>query len=349
MKTMQSTKTGISRRQFITGAAAGAGILGAGWLLNRNLKRDAYEAETFIHRVPSYAGDLRAPILAGFRELGIGTSELRGKKILLKPNLVEPHVGRPQINTNPLLVRAAVEAFLSMGAAQVAVAEGPGHRTDTMLVLDESGIGEVLSEDRIQFIDLNYDAGVVVPNKARQTSMPVLTFPRSLTEFDWLVSMPKMKTHHWVGVTLAMKNLFGLMPGIFYGWPKNVFHMCGIQPSILDINAAAPAQFCIVDGIVGMEGDGPIMGDAKEAGVLVMGRNAVAVDATCARVMGIDPHKAGHGPGQTIGYLEAASAWLKLGPINEESIGQRGEAISKVRCDFKLLDHIEAHRGIRLA
>ena len=69
--------------------------------------------------------------------------------------------------------------------------------------------------------------------------------------------------------------------------------MCGIQQSILDINAAVPMQLAIVDGIVGMEGDGPIMGQAKNAGVLVIGRNGPAVDATCARVMGIDPHKIG--------------------------------------------------------
>ncbi|HEY2343653.1 MAG TPA: DUF362 domain-containing protein, partial [Chthoniobacteraceae bacterium] len=132
---------------------------------------------------------------------------------------------------------------------------------------------------------------------------------------------------------------FGLMPGIFYGWPKNVFHMHGIEKSILDINAAVPPQFAIVDGIVGMEGDGPIMGDPKNAGVVVMGRNALAVDATCARVMGIDPHK--------VKYLEFAPK-LNLGTVNEELIGQRGEPIAKVRTDFKLLDKIEAQKGLRL-
>jgi uncharacterized protein (DUF362 family) len=155
-----------------------------------------------------------------------------------------------------------------------------------------------------------------------------------------LVSMPKVKTHHWAGVTLSMKNLFGIMPGIYYGWPKNVFHLHGIAQSICDINAAWPPHFAIVDGIIGMEGDGPIMGEAKSAGMIIMGRSAPAVDATRARVMGIDPEK--------IGHLRIA-AGLKLGVIDSRGIDQRGETLESVRTDFRLLEHIDAHRGIRLA
>ena len=65
-----------------------------------------------------------------------------------------------------------------------------------------------------------------------------LHLPASLSRADLIVSLPKMKTHHWAGVTLAMKNLFGVMPGVAYGWPKNVLHHAGIAGSILDINAA---------------------------------------------------------------------------------------------------------------
>ncbi len=350
MNSSASSRKGLTRRQFVATAAAASAVAASGWWIKRTVAQiqaeeaaaalaKKYEAQAFIHRVASYDVDLRTPLLTGLKELGITDSEVRGKKILLKPNLVEPHADRRHINTNPLLVRAAVEAFLSLGAAQVAVAEGPGHRTDTLLVLDESGLSEVLAEDKIRFIDLNYDSGLIVPNRAQITKMKTLTFPRSMAEFDWIVSMPKMKTHHWVGVTLSMKNLFGIMPGIFYGWPKNVFHLYGIENSILDINSIIRPRLAIVDGIVGMEGDGPIMGDAKNAGVIVMGGNAAAVDATCARVMGIDPHK--------IRYLEAASQ-MRLGPINEEVIEQRGEAISKVRTDFRLIDKIAAQQGIRL-
>ena len=75
--------------------------------------------------------------------------------------------------------------------------------------------------------------------------------------------MPKMKTHHWTGATLSMKNLFGVVPGGVYGWPKNVLHWAGIHECIADLHALFPRQFAIVDGIVGMEGNGPIQGTPK--------------------------------------------------------------------------------------
>ena len=104
-----------------------------------------------------------------------------------------------------------------------------------------------------------------------------------------MVSLPKLKTHHWAGVTLSQKNLFGVMPGAVYGWPKNALHHAGLQQAILDIAAAVKPQLAIVDGIVGMEGDGPIMGQPRRSGVIVCGESLPAVDATCARLMAIPP------------------------------------------------------------
>ena len=91
--------------------------------------------------------------------------------------------------------------------------------------------------------------------------------------------MAKMKTHHWVGATLSMKNLFGVVPSGIYGWPKNVLHWAGIDESIADLHAAFPRHFAIVDGIVGMEGNGPIQGSAQTR------RSAGGRDATRWRWM----------------------------------------------------------------
>jgi uncharacterized protein (DUF362 family) len=87
-----------------------------------------------------------------------------------------------------------------------------------------------------------------------------------------------------------------------------------------------------------MEGDGPIVGTPKHAGVLVIGRNLPAVDATAARIMGIDPLK--------VTYLRSAPGGP--GIIAAQNILQRGETIAAVRTDFQLLDAIPAHRGLRL-
>ena len=338
-QTDSKSTSGLTRRNLLLAGAAGF-LIGAGSLLvpKRHL-RMPQKAQSFVTKVGHYQLDIADAISRGIHELGVSLEELKGKRILLKPNLVETASGAPHINTHPLVLRGAAEAFLKLGAASVMVGEGPGHRRDTLAVYEESGLADVLTEDRIPFRDLNYITGSPVQNLGRQSSLRTLTFPALFKEVDWIVSVAKMKTHHWAGVTLSMKNLFGVMPGLYYGWPKNVLHHAGIENSILDINATLKPHFAIVDGIVGMEGDGPIMGDPKKAGVLVMGRNLAAVDATCCRIMGIDPYK--------VSYLERADNWL--GPIAEGAIEQRGETIRSVRTNFNLLDAIPAQKGLRLA
>jgi uncharacterized protein (DUF362 family) len=178
----------------------------------------------------------------------------------------------------------------------------------------------------------------MVKNSCGLSKLERLILPQEMVRADYVVSVAKMKTYHWVGVTLSMKNLFGVMPGIIYGWPKNVLHWAGIHESILDITTVVKPHLAIVDGIVGMQGDGPIMGTPVQANVIVMGKNLPAVDATSARIMGINPIK--------IPYLRRASGLL--GAIRESSVIQRGESIASMRKDFQLLDDIPAHKGLRL-
>jgi uncharacterized protein (DUF362 family) len=322
----------MKRRTFLmsAGAAAAAG-LGAKLAVDRWRR-----PPVVIAGASSYDRDLVEIIRLGLAELGLGPVAIRGKTVLLKPNLVEPCEGAPHVNTHPAVVHAAAEVFRGWGAREVLVAEGPGHCRDAQLVLEQSGLDHVLADSRLPFVDLNYDDVVLVPNEFRRTSMPNLALPQTLQRAHLIVSIPKMKTHHWAGVTLSMKNLFGVMPGVCYGWPKNLLHHAGIAKSILDINAAVAPHLAIVDGIVGMEGDGPIMGDPKSLGVLVMGTNLPAVDATCARLMGINPAR--------VEYLAGAAD--RLGPIAASQIDQRGEPIAAIASPFRLPD-FPAFAGLR--
>jgi uncharacterized protein (DUF362 family) len=162
-------------------------------------------------------------------------------------------------------------------------------------------------------------------------------FPNTALRADLVVSLAKMKTHHWAGATLSMKNFFGLVPGSVYGWPKNELHQIGISQSIVELTRIFHRSFAIVDGIVGMEGNGPIQGVPKPAGVLVMGRDLPAVDATCCRIMDIDPAK--------VEYLRMAADG-SLGSVEESHIEQRGEKIREVQTHFALID---SSRGLRLS
>lgn len=328
-------RPGLSRRQFL--AAAGAIALGGSatagaMFLRRN--EGGRRASVFIGRAASYDADLRSVVLAGLRELGVSRERVCGKRVLLKPNLVETARGVAHINTHPMLLIAAVEAFRSLDAADVVVAEGQGHRRDSWIVLEESGTLAAIDDIGARFVDLNHDMVERVPNRGGFTTLRELYLPRTLLGADWVVSLPKLKTHHWAGVTCSMKNFFGVMPGLVYGWPKNVLHWHGIPESILDINATVRPHLAIVDGIVGMEGDGPIMGAPRSVGAIVMGENLPAVDATCTRLMGLNP--AG------VAYLRHASA--RFGPIRSANIEQRGESIAALRQHFAVLDkpHLRA-------
>ena len=235
----------------------------------------------------SYDADFADLIGRGLRELQI---DLRGQRVLLKPNLVEFEPGTV-INTHPHVVIGAAIACRRAGAREVVVAEGPGHRRDLEYLLSSTGMLRLLAGEKVPFVDLNHDDVHAVPLRSWFTTLPALSLPQALLQADVVVSMPKLKTHHWAGITCSMKNLFGVVPGAVYGWPKNLLHFRGIDESILDLVATVRPHLAIVDGVVGMEGDGPIMGTPKTAGVILMGRDVVAVDASAARVMGLRPER----------------------------------------------------------
>ncbi len=276
----------------------------------------------------SYSGDLVGLMLEGVRACGL---DVKGKRVLLKPNLVE-FDSTTAINTDPRVVAAAYEVMQTLGAAEVFIGEGPGHRRDTYDLADEAKYFEAIPKFERLFTDLNRDDVTAVANFARE---PRFYFPNTAMRADLIVSLAKMKTHHWAGATLSMKNFFGVVPGSVYGWPKNKLHFIGIDDAIVALNRTFRKKFAIVDGIVGMEGNGPIQGRPKSAGVLVMGSDLVAVDATCCRIMGIDPEK--------IEYLRLAA---DMGHVRANRIDQRVERVGAVRTPFELIDRF---RGLRLA
>ena len=284
-------------------------------------------SRVLIRKVARYEEDLLAIIHESLTEFRL---QMKDKTVLLKPNLVglDP-LG--VMNTHPAVIGATRESFLKMGAARVLIGDGPAMDRDTEAILESVRLREFTGKLGRDFCDLNIDDVERVELKTRASRLKELFLPKTVLGADFFVSMPKLKTHHWAGVTLAMKNLFGIVPGSCYGWPKNVLHWAGIGNSILDINAAARPDFVIVDGILGMEGNGPIQGTAKAAGVLLFGDDMVAADATACRVMGLRPEK--------IDYL--AKAGTMLGHLEAGKIQQLGEPVAAVRTEFGVVKEFQ--------
>ncbi len=315
----------VSRRAILRGAGAAAAFAAAGAVGLRLRQTSAPEpwdhavfgppspARVAVVRASSYHVDLEALVFDGLRSIG---ADVRGASVLLKPNMVEFDPGAA-INTDPRLVAATVSVLRRLGARRVAVGEAPGHRRDTGYVVRASGLHEALTSVDAPFVDMNVAPASPVRTHSAYTRLGDIWLPSVVQEADVVISMPKMKTHHWAAVTLSLKNCFGCLPGRVYGWPKNALHWQGIEPSILDIAGVVRPTYAIVDGITAMEGNGPIDGTAKHVGLLVIGDDPVATDATAATIMGFDPTK--------IAYIAEAGRFL--GQADMDRIAQRGEDV----------------------
>lgn len=314
-----------TRREFLPLAAAAAVTGFAGFKGGRDERRPQLATSPVaIVKSASYNHDLASRMREGIATCGL---DVRGKRVLLKPNLVE-FDPKTCINTDVSVVATAYDVFRGLGASEVMIGEGPGHRRDTYAIAELTRYRTEIEKFDDRFVDLNRDDVSPVQGFADRKE---IYLPNTALRADLIVSLAKMKTHHWAGATLSMKNYFGLVPGNVYGWPKNELHYVGIPRSIYELNRIFRRSFAIVDGIVGMEGNGPIQGTPKQAGVLVMGSDLPAVDATCCRIMGIDPSQ--------IDYLDMAEG--NLGNTRVDRIEQRGETIASVQTNFQLIDRFK--------
>jgi uncharacterized protein (DUF362 family) len=323
--TEHRTNATVSRRTILRGAGAVAAFAvagGVGLRLRRDSSPEPWDHNVFsppgsarvaILRAPSYHVDLETLVLDGFRSVG---ADVRGASVLLKPNMVEFDPGAV-INTDPRLVAATASAVRRLGARRIVVGEAPGHRRDTGYVVRASGLHDALAAVEAPFVDLNVASASAVRTNSSYTRLGDIWLPQAIQEADVVISMPKMKTHHWAGVTLSLKNCFGCLPGRVYGWPKNALHWQGIEPSILDIAGVVRPTYAVVDGIMAMEGNGPIDGTPKHVGLVIVGDDPVATDATVATLMGFDPAR--------IPYIAEAGRFL--GQADLDLIAQRGESV----------------------
>jgi uncharacterized protein (DUF362 family) len=322
----------MTRRDFIgtSGAAALSAwpisALAGGQLQAAKPAAAAPRFQVALVPCPDYGPEtLAAAIRAGW-----GSSlppDVRGKRVVIKPNLVDVSPVRP-IHTDPRLIEALVIHIAGLGAREIVLAEGTAHNRDAEDLFRRSGYEALARRRGVRLVDLNYDDLTMVNCvNPKAVLLREIALPRTIAAAEVLISVPKMKTHKLAGITLSLKNMFGILPGMVYGWPKNTLHWNGIPLSICEINGTVKTHYTVVDGVVGMEGHGPIMGTAKTVGVLVLGDNALAVDATAARVMGVEPSR--------VDYLAMAHK-LRLGSFRPEDIAVTGEAIERVRTDFAL-------------
>ncbi len=144
-----------------------------------------------IARASDYGQDLTAILQKQFEHFREQVP-LKGKRVVLKPNLVEYHRDKV-INTNPAVVAAVIEFCKREGASEIIVAEGPGHWRNVEYLVSASGLGDVLTAHNVPFVDINHDEPVKLPNLGRLTGLEYLYMARTIATAEVLISLPKIK------------------------------------------------------------------------------------------------------------------------------------------------------------
>ena len=222
----------------------------------------------------------------GIQSAGINTEI--SEKILFKPNMLSARNPDEGVTTHPLILKYLSKIF---SKSEIYCGDSPANTSRPIenywekcgyTELAENGNFKLVKFDKSFFIEIEVaDKKVKIP-----VSEYVLTHK--------IINIPKLKTHNLTLLTCAIKNLYGLIPG----FKKGILHSEFISPVefsefLVEFYRKVEKYifFNVVDAIISMEGNGPSAGDLRKSGYLIIGKNAVAVDIICARLIGIDEMK----------------------------------------------------------
>ncbi len=208
--------------------------------------------------------------------------------VLIKVNFITVKTWDTGATTDPIVVEAIIERLKKL-RVKIYVVESDATMTSADKAFEVTGMREMCERNGVECLNLRHVKDRVKIDVPNAETLNSITVPRIVTE-SAVVSAAKLKTHMSTGVTLGMKNMFGLLPDKM----KGKYHLKGINKVIVDINTVLKPALTVIDGFVGMEGRGPSDGTPVQMDLIIAGNDPVATDATAARVMGFDPHEISH-------------------------------------------------------
>jgi uncharacterized protein (DUF362 family) len=209
-------------------------------------------------------------------------------KVLIKVNFITDKTWDTGATTDPIVVEAIIEKLKDL-PVKVYVVESDATITNADKAFEATGMKDMCSRNGVEWINLRHVKDRVTLAIPNGEALKSITVPRLVTE-SAVISAAKLKTHSDTDVTLGMKNMFGLLPDKF----KGKYHLKGISNVVVDINTVLKPALTVIDGFVGMEGQGPVDGTPVQMNLIIAGTDAVATDATAARVMGFNPYEIKH-------------------------------------------------------
>ena len=255
-----------------------------------------------------------------------------GERVLIKPNLLKARPPEAAVTTHPEVVRAVIRLVRNAGGEPM-VGDSPG-MGDLRKVCEKAGILDVVNEEGATLVEL--DEVVQVRNRGRFQRFEIA---RAAYEADAIINLPKLKTHGMTTLTGAVKNLFGCVPGkrkVQWHFNTGVNHEL-FAAMLNELCALLKPRLTIMDAVIGMEGNGPGSGEPRPIGVVISGRDPVAVDVVSSNVVGVSPDK--------LPLIRAAAA-AGYGETQSDRIRVLGESIASVAIKHFLLppqEHLEWH------
>lgn len=218
---------------------------------------------------------------------GIGSFVKKGEKILIKPNLLSAKPPEKAITTHPSIVKAIIRLVKEAGAYPV-VGDSPGMGS-TSKVAAKCGILDVCKEEDVPLIELKQSVEVENPDGRTFKRFEIA---KEVLDVDGIINLPKLKTHCQMFMTLGVKNMFGCIVGT----RKAQWHLSAgtdkghFARMLLDLYLFLKPRLTIIDGIIGLEGEGPgSAGKPRQIGLVLGSQDAVALDSVVTRLVGAKP------------------------------------------------------------
>jgi uncharacterized protein (DUF362 family)/NAD-dependent dihydropyrimidine dehydrogenase PreA subunit len=210
---------------------------------------------------------------------------LRDRRVLLKPNVCIDHPPEKGATTHPAVLDAAIGIAKDLGASTIIVGDGAAVGVKGR-VFEHTGIKAVCERHGVKLRDFNREQGRVVQLE-NALALDSATIAETYFEVDTVINLPVLKSNMLYWISGALKNMKGLLVGM----EKHRPHYLGVPECVADLNRMVRQDLVIMDGFVGMMGDGPAAGSPADARLLVAGINPVAVDTVAARLMGFNPKR----------------------------------------------------------
>ncbi len=248
---------------------------------------------------------------------GLSSFIKRGERVIIKPNMLSGRPPEAGVNTHIEVVRAVARLVKDLGASPV-IGDNPGGSLKAKDAYGSSGMLSVAKELGIECLQTK-DVKIV-------RGMPISAY---FFDYDKIISLPKMKTHSLMCITGAVKNMFGVVAGL----NKTECHKRFPRPEefvnvMMDVLEIVKPHLVLMDGIIAMDGDGPVSGRLRETGLLIASSDSVAVDSVFLKLIGVDP-------GDNLTTREAGKRGLGEIDINKIEILGDGLKENSIK-DFKL-------------